>query len=684
MKRALVIALVCLSGVASAQPITISWRPPSGCSASQAIVWNGSAWTCGTVSTFSTSNVIPKGNGSGLTSSSVTDDGTTVATSENVNIGATFETGFAAGTPKFISSLAAGNPGLVVERAGASAGASKFFFYKTRGADAATRTALQTSDIIGTVQATGATDGSTAPTISSQIDFQVDDSVSGGVLPVAISLKTGSSASTTERLRIASNGSTTISAATVITAGTVVGTTNGLHFGFDSNIATIQATQPGTSYRDLNVETSRFKVNISGINTPIDVTSDLLTTTNFTATKNSQLGDASTDRVGIGVAPDSEWQMTFSPTNGNKIAIGPISATQMYGFGLQTGQLQYIAATSGNFHSFGYGDSDAFNESQRFDADGQVWMGDTANTAVSSNLDVLTIGNTGMGQTTSGISLVSASHSGSYDLSWAQFGNSQNALVLLTGTQSVPVWETSIASADGHLYGLKSVMTPTQTGECSFVPETSECTRLRVYGVYGEATPTSTSGVVTAYGGYFTAGGDGQAYALWTDDGLVNFEGEVTAKSTLTVNGVTQLHSTLLVAGAISDNDSDVTVDDGLKVTGAVDLDSTLNVDGATTHNAKVYFTGSAPALSTCGSGASISGNDTVGTITTGTGTVASCTVTFNAAYSTNAPVCITEIRSGMGSSWPYISAISTSAFTVTFGVDSPSVTWDYHCFGRL
>lgn len=78
--RALII-LALLAGTAGAQPVLSGgWRPPSGCSADQFLKFNGSAWVCGTANAFSTSNAIPKGNGSGLTASSWTDNGSTSTT----------------------------------------------------------------------------------------------------------------------------------------------------------------------------------------------------------------------------------------------------------------------------------------------------------------------------------------------------------------------------------------------------------------------------------------------------------------------------------------------------------------------------------------------------------------------------------------------------------------------------
>lgn len=88
MPRALVVVLVLLAPLpAVAQPVLFGWKPPSGCTSNQVIQWNGSAWVCGTVNTFSTNNVIPKGNGTGLVSSSWTDDGTTTATTASLTSG---------------------------------------------------------------------------------------------------------------------------------------------------------------------------------------------------------------------------------------------------------------------------------------------------------------------------------------------------------------------------------------------------------------------------------------------------------------------------------------------------------------------------------------------------------------------------------------------------------------------
>lgn len=88
MKRALLVALVVLGGAlpAEAQPVLIPWRPPAGCATNDVIKFNGTLWTCGSVSTFSTLNAIPVGNGTGMIASGLTDDGTTIGANRRLAV----------------------------------------------------------------------------------------------------------------------------------------------------------------------------------------------------------------------------------------------------------------------------------------------------------------------------------------------------------------------------------------------------------------------------------------------------------------------------------------------------------------------------------------------------------------------------------------------------------------------
>lgn len=106
----------------------------------------------------------------------------------------------------------------------------------------------------------------------------------------------------------------------------------------------------------------------------------------------------------------------------------------------------------------------------------------------------------------------------------------------------------------------------------------------------------------------------------------------------------------------------------------------------------KPYTRGSAPSLSSCGTSPSIVGNDKAGTVTMGTGSPTGCVVTFNASYSTNAPICV--VRKAMGSNRaidPQLDSTTTSAMTITLintttasGQAVDSFIFNYLCLGRL
>ncbi len=91
---------------------------------------------------------------------------------------------------------------------------------------------------------------------------------------------------------------------------------------------------------------------------------------------NNTIGDASTDIVGIGVAPNADHPMTFASAVGNKIAFFPVSSAEAYGIGLQGGLLQFYAPTNTDRVGIGYGDSDAFTETLTVKGS-SVGVGDT-------------------------------------------------------------------------------------------------------------------------------------------------------------------------------------------------------------------------------------------------------------------------------------------------------------------
>jgi hypothetical protein len=98
-----------------------------------------------------------------------------------------------------------------------------------------------------------------------------------------------------------------------------------------------------------------------------------------------------------------------------------------------------------------------------------------------------------------------------------------------------------------------------------------------------------------------------------------------------------------------------------------------------------VEVTGADPTLSACGTSPTIIGNDTAGTVTMGTGGPSSCTVTFASAYATNAPACIVNLVGSGSLVETQVTAISTSAFTFgdpAAGANFSSVKFSYICIG--
>lgn len=93
--------------------------------------------------------------------------------------------------------------------------------------------------------------------------------------------------------------------------------------------------------------------------------------------------------------------------------------------------------------------------------------------------------------------------------------------------------------------------------------------------------------------------------------------------------------------------------------------------------NGHVNFTGTAPALTSCGTSPAITGSDVKGTVTMGTGSPTGCIITFATAYGT-APACTVSWRANLAS-MQY--AISTAAITLTQTATSSNIV-DYVCSG--
>jgi hypothetical protein len=88
---------------------------------------------------------------------------------------------------------------------------------------------------------------------------------------------------------------------------------------------------------------------------------------------------------------------------------------------------------------------------------------------------------------------------------------------------------------------------------------------------------------------------------------------------------------------------------------------------------------GSAPAVSACGTSPSVSGTDTTGLITTGTGVFTSCLITFNVAYAT-APHCFVNDQTTtlLLKAFPTTTTLTISGATIT-----ASDQIDYFCIAN-
>jgi hypothetical protein len=90
-------------------------------------------------------------------------------------------------------------------------------------------------------------------------------------------------------------------------------------------------------------------------------------------------------------------------------------------------------------------------------------------------------------------------------------------------------------------------------------------------------------------------------------------------------------------------------------------------------------WSGTAPALTSCGTSPAISGNDVAGEVTMGTGSPAACTITFATAYNA-APYCVVTWQGNPLAAQNY----SVSASAITIGQTATSSNkLNYHCIAR-
>lgn len=89
---------------------------------------------------------------------------------------------------------------------------------------------------------------------------------------------------------------------------------------------------------------------------------------------------------------------------------------------------------------------------------------------------------------------------------------------------------------------------------------------------------------------------------------------------------------------------------------------------------------GTAPALTSCGTSPAISGTDVAGTVTLGTGTPTGCIITFNVAY-VGVPYCVVTSQTAPATTTPAYSVLAAS-ITIVQAANS-SNKYDYFCAAR-
>jgi hypothetical protein len=100
---------------------------------------------------------------------------------------------------------------------------------------------------------------------------------------------------------------------------------------------------------------------------------------------------------------------------------------------------------------------------------------------------------------------------------------------------------------------------------------------------------------------------------------------------------------------------------------------SVFSVNGA----GNIVTGGGTPSVSSCGTSPSVSGNDTAGTVTVGSGVVLSCTITFSTARA-NTPRIVGVVTGGGLNVTGGYSAKSTTAVTFSFAATVGAGTFDY------
>lgn len=351
----------------------------------------------------------------------------------------------------------------------------------------------------------------------------------------------------------------------------------------------------------------------------------------------------------------------------------------------------------------------------QIDNNGTIFAGDTSGTAVSNNVDVISIGQTGTGRTTTGKAGITFSDTGSVDTT----------------------------SGNVDVYSIKINMAPTRSAGSNTVNargiyiDAATSTGVTPYALYVNTGATKIAALELTAANQTLAGSTND-YALGADVSILRVDGpsgmaftgfqggragrqlwiynvdaadnlrfqhenaSSSATNRITMTGgfgtfsdlvptcgihftydgttsrwVQDILSCWHLPGAVFDQEVDFNA--AVKAFAGADIgDADADVLNITGHT---YYKGTAPSLSGCAACTIASySTDHRGTISCTDGPQ-TCTVTFATAYSTNPPSCV---MSGTPSGFVvrFTSATSTSAFS--FGTTSGINTYYYFCDGML
>jgi hypothetical protein len=236
-------------------------------------------------------------------------------------------------------------------------------------------------------------------------------------------------------------------------------------------------------------------------------------------------------------------------------------------------------------------------------------------------------------------------------------------------TDSNQAFLTGIASDSST--GTQNNFAPTGLGSASVLVE-SPASALTINGL---ASPVSGQFLIVINAGVGTvtigneAAGSTAANRIWAqNDSNLTLAGNSTDPNTGALLWYSASASRWLVIAANQVNwNSVMTMAGGVNITGG-----SLLISGTSSH--VLAIGGTAPTLSSCGTGTpSITGTDVAGKFTTGTvGT--SCTLTFGSTY-TNPPSCFVQPEgTATQPTW------SNNATAITITVDIAATTYDYGC----